>query len=99
MLKDNDFVRLKKEAITRFYGTDRMVDMYTIGGKIDNFDTKAFVELVSDYLAFYNGERAGIVSGKGNDKDVYRVRYFSDITGTWSDSFFNINDLDKVDIT
>lgn len=89
--KVNDFVRLSKQSIKEFYGTDNLVDMYTVGGEMLS---ENFIRFVKLQLGFENGNRAGIVIAF-NDNNV-KVKFFVPELGEWVSCYYGFSDLELV---
>ena len=91
--KKNDFVRLSKEAVKNFYGTDKLIDMYTTGAEME-ISSESFLSFISHQLGFENGNRVGMVASVS--KNSVRVQYFVPELGSWNSHYYAFSDLELV---
>lgn len=93
-LKAGDFVRLTKEAVDNFYGTDNNTEMFMIGGV--DFDSETFCEYIGSIISFEDGKNAGLVTGLRGSDDSWYITYFDLLNNKWRGHYFNDKDLEKV---
>lgn len=98
-LKTGDFVVLKKKAVKEFYGTgDRPLDFGRGGYSWDNFDSRAFVEFVGDWLGFSSGEGVGVVINVDKNNEDINVVFENKVTLELEYLYYDVNDLQKVKV-
>lgn len=91
-MKVGNIVRLKKQAVNRFYGTNKNAEMYEL--KEGDMTSDEFVQYVNDILSFEDGNYGGIVYDIVDD--IVHVKHINRIYDGTRIVFIDIDDLEVV---